>query len=53
MPTYGGFRDLLRSVRALIELLQRERLRGLSVLGKEITSAFWRGEMDYARVHVG
>lgn len=51
MPTYG-FRDLLPSLRVLIELLQRQRLRGLLVLGKEIASAFWRGGMDYARVHV-
>lgn len=51
MPMYG-FRDRLPSVRALIELLQRERLRGLSVLDKEIASAFWGGGMDYERVHM-
>lgn len=48
----SGFRDLLRSVGTLIELLQRERLKGLSVLGKETAPAFWCGGMDCARVHL-
>lgn len=51
----SGFRDLLpsvgASVGALIELHQRERLKGLSSW-VETAPAFWRGGMDCAQVHV-
>lgn len=52
VPT-SGFRDLLPSVGTLMELLQRERLRGLSAWVKRwMASAFWSGGMDCARALV-